>query len=316
MFSKLKIHRKLIQLPAIILVYFIIISVNYSFTKYILFNYNVNTNTYQQSSFSLLFILVISIFYISSFMTIITHTKAMLTNPGEVNQIKFNSEIHKTKKESFCNKCNHQRPFRAKHCSKCNKCILKFDHHCPWIANCVGLYNQKIFFQFLFWGTLGDLIAFICLINRLFDMGISVPHRKSVNDSLYLVLFDKIMLIVSSGLSLGMVVGIGYLLYVQFDLITSNITYIESLQYSCSEENYLYDLNKLNSWKIVMGENIIEWILPIIKINECNNGYYYGKYEEMKSMFKEKEIPEVNEKGNWNNVNKVSMDSTELGLDS
>lgn len=48
-----------------------------------------------------------------------------------------------------CPKCELSKPLRAHHCSICTKCVLKMDHHCPWINTCVGLKNHRYFVLFL-----------------------------------------------------------------------------------------------------------------------------------------------------------------------
>ncbi|KAJ4306343.1 palmitoyltransferase for Vac8p [Collariella sp. IMI 366227] len=68
--------------------------------------------------------------------------------------VKSNGELR------FCKKCQARKPDRAHHCSTCRRCVLKMDHHCPWLATCVGLRNQKAFLLFLIYTTLFCIYCF------------------------------------------------------------------------------------------------------------------------------------------------------------
>lgn len=50
----------------------------------------------------------------------------------------------------LCPECKVIRSARSRHCAICNQCVERFDHHCPWINNCVGIKNHNAFLMFLF----------------------------------------------------------------------------------------------------------------------------------------------------------------------
>ncbi|XP_018588360.2 palmitoyltransferase ZDHHC12-B isoform X1 [Scleropages formosus] len=56
----------------------------------------------------------------------------------------------KTFRQRRCGHCLvQQQPMRAKHCQACQHCVRRYDHHCPWIENCVGERNHRWFVLYL-----------------------------------------------------------------------------------------------------------------------------------------------------------------------
>ncbi|SBS84134.1 palmitoyltransferase, putative (DHHC6) [Plasmodium malariae] len=51
---------------------------------------------------------------------------------------------------SYCSACDVLQLLRSKHCKVCQRCVRTFDHHCPWINNCVAENNRCFFLLFLY----------------------------------------------------------------------------------------------------------------------------------------------------------------------
>uniref|UniRef100_A0A0G4IG98 Palmitoyltransferase DHHC domain-containing protein n=1 Tax=Chromera velia CCMP2878 TaxID=1169474 RepID=A0A0G4IG98_9ALVE len=58
-----------------------------------------------------------------------------------------------------CLVCGIRRTDSSKHCRDCGRCVERFDHHCQWMSNCIGLLNHRAFLHFLIFSFLGLLIS-------------------------------------------------------------------------------------------------------------------------------------------------------------
>ena len=64
----------------------------------------------------------------------------------------------------MCRGCIRTKPDRCHHCSQCNVCVLRMDHHCPWVNNCIGFWNRKYFLLLLIYGIMLSYMTFGSLV--------------------------------------------------------------------------------------------------------------------------------------------------------
>lgn len=142
-----------------------------------------------------------------------------------------------------CPKCNLPKPIRCHHCSECDACMFRFDHHCPAIGNCVALKNMKSFMLFNFYTS---IIFFTHSIT-----GIIVVILKKTNSSDIILTLSIIGGLMGLGLTSF---GCNYI-----PQILTNRTTLENI--ANIDTQHFDEGNELN-WKQIFGESIFSWFIP------------------------------------------------------
>ncbi|KAF8005820.1 hypothetical protein BT93_K0180 [Corymbia citriodora subsp. variegata] len=148
-------------------------------------------------------------------------------------------------KVKYCDTCMRFRPPRCSHCSICDNCVERFDHHCPWVGQCIGLRNYRFFFMFVFSATLLCIYVFgFCWVYI-----VRIMDHKHVSVWGALVKSPaSIVLIIYTFLSVWFVGGLTvFHLY----LISKNQTTYENFRYRYDGRDNPFDKGVLGNFKEV-----------------------------------------------------------------
>jgi len=118
------------------------------------------------------------------FMASLSHYRAMTTNPGAVPKnaeptpsatLKFR---RLGKEAPKCRRTGTYKPPRSHFDSQLRRNVVRMDHHCPWVNNCIGIGNQKLFLLFLLYIALSCWISFGLLLAVWSKCGLVPPSRR------------------------------------------------------------------------------------------------------------------------------------------
>mmetsp|Transcript_53537 Transcript_53537/g.120692 ORF Transcript_53537/g.120692 Transcript_53537/m.120692 type:complete len:389 (-) Transcript_53537:52-1218(-) len=154
-----------------------------------------------------------------------------------------------------CKWCAKYKPDRCHHCRVCRVCVLKMDHHCPWIYNCVGFRNHKYFFLLLFYAAIDcHLIAWtmIASVKKSVDSG--TPFT-----TMFLLLFGETL---AGFLGALVTVFFTFHLWLAFKAMTT-IEFCEKSMKRIGYASSAYDRTFFGNLKSVLGDNVLLWLLPV-----------------------------------------------------
>jgi len=226
------------------------------------------------------------VFNLTWFLSIWSYAMAHLSDPGVIPDSWFEwvrtagmaLEVVPARAEwqpakaTFCKKCLAPRPERAHHCLICEICVMRMDHHCPWINNCVGFYNHKFF---LLLGIYADLACIIALASSLPELVACIvaltdagggfawlPDALDFTEVILFLIFGFVTLMASFLLTQMMLVHAG--------LAARNSTSIEDSYRNMS--NPFDQGSTLANLAQIFGSYSVDWFLPIRPSRPLSDG--------------------------------------------
>ena len=143
-------------------------------------------------------------------LTLVLLEVVNLKNPGQIiPRVPFMKLLEDFDVTQLCPECETLKTIRSRHCIVCNKCVERYDHHCPWINNCVGAKNHNWFLLYL---TAQYLLLLNSLALTVYSVIVYQSHSTPTEEEMQSFLyhgswqFNKDYFYSAAGIVIGIVV--------------------------------------------------------------------------------------------------------------
>ena len=188
-----------------------------------------------------------------------------MKSKSEKKEGKRQQRINRMVKFNYCKKCDNLQPPRADHCGLWGRWVLRMDHHCPWIGNCVGYGTHKNFALFIFYtafcGAIQSMIYFYGWFNQSFG--------NMQKDKLPILALVWTMMALMGWFTL-IFFGIFTIFLIMRNLLSSEMSSLSN-----PFDQHIFNKPILENIKDVMGENSYRWWIPEKHIERSWNGIDY-----------------------------------------
>lgn len=128
-------------------------------------------------------------------------------------------EIQIVERDDYCHVCHYQKPRHVHHCSRCKRCILKMDHHCMFLMNCIGYKNRKTFLGFLVYSALASFIGAGTSFYASYQFWFFYGTYSNISLTFFMVAWILV----------GLCVVLLIMVFEQFILLSFHMTYLDFL---------------------------------------------------------------------------------------
>ncbi|XP_037919412.1 palmitoyltransferase ZDHHC20-A-like [Hermetia illucens] len=156
----------------------------------------------------------------------------------------------------YCRICATLQPDRAWHCESCGACVLRMDHHCYWMNNCIHFGNYKFFLLTQFYGAMTCLVMATSCCVLMVKLNFPKLDSKSALD-FYTILPALAVVFI----------GLGSICLYYLRLVFANQTLMERTfgiyLENGKQHNHFFDLGWKQNFVQVFGDCFLLVCVPI-----------------------------------------------------